>query len=412
MSKRVLILGAGFEFCGLVKKAKAMDCYTVVCDGYLDAPAKELADKAYTVDIHCIDEIVKICKQEMVDNIVTSFSDILFEYMIKISAKAGLPCYVDPAMISAYRDKFETKTVCKKVGIHVPKFIILKKNFTDDQISEFHFPCVIKPINGYGSRGLKVVHNIQEIRDNFSGSDVYEQGEILMEEMSRGQELNVMGYVIDGKVHIISIADRKTQQVWDNYIPVLYAVSYPSRSYDLVHDRLSEMLSKFVAYTGQKEGPIATQCFWNGTEIEVCEIAGRYFGFEHELVEYCNGFDIEQLLLDQRYNPERAKSAVLALNAKGTHCSTGIYLQSVRNGEISNQNALRDLAKLPEVAHSVLFYEDGENVGLFGPKQYAARYFLVTDAPEEMNKVERCLFTQASMLSTSGEELLWKPTLT
>ena len=100
MLRRVMILGAGFEFCGLVIKAKQMGCYVVVCDGYADAPAKKLADKAYTADVREIDAITDICKQERIDNIITSFSDILLECMVKISYAAGLQCYIKPEKIS------------------------------------------------------------------------------------------------------------------------------------------------------------------------------------------------------------------------------------------------------------------------------------------------------------------------
>ena len=121
MEKRVMILGAGFEFCGLVEKAKKMGCYTVVCDGYPDAPAKALADKAYTIDVRHIDEIAEICKKERIDNVVASFSDILFECMIKISAKAGLPCYVEPKMLPAYREKTITKSRSQSSEVHAAK---------------------------------------------------------------------------------------------------------------------------------------------------------------------------------------------------------------------------------------------------------------------------------------------------
>ena len=79
------------------------------------------------------------------------------------------------------------------------------------------------------------MHSIDEVRERFAAADVFQQGTVLLEEYSRGQELNVMGFVVDGKVRILSVADRNTQIIWDNYIPVLYDVSYPSKFFDIVH---------------------------------------------------------------------------------------------------------------------------------------------------------------------------------
>lgn len=409
--KKVMILGAGFEFCGLVEKAKKMGCYTVVCDGYPDAPAKALADKAYTVDVRCIDEIAEICKKECVDNIVTSFSDILFECMIKISAKAGLPCYVKPEMVPAYREKPVTKRICHELGIKVPRFATLRSDFIDEQVQDFEFPCVVKPVDGYGSRGLSVVYSVDEIRKRFDDADVFRRGTILLEEYSSGQELNVMGFVIDGKVNIISIADRNTQKIWDDYVPMLYDVIYPSTIYDTVYDHITETLNKFVAYTGQKSGPIATQCFWTGTEIEVCEIAGRFFGFEHELATYCNGLDIEQLLLDHRYAPQHALEALKHHNAKGTRYSAGIYLNTIQDGVVCDQQSVFDLAKLPMVKECVPFYKIGDTVKRFGPKPYAVRYYLIADSSKALRAAEREIINGVSIRGERGENLIWTPVL-
>lgn len=409
MLRRVMILGAGFEFCGLVIKAKQMGCYVVVCDGYADAPAKKLADKAYTVDVREIDAITDICKQERIDNIITSFSDILLECMVKISYAAGLQCYIKPEMLSAYREKSVTKEICQKAGIRTPRFAVLEEDFCEEAVAQFVYPCVLKPINGYGSRGIQVVYSIDELKNKFGKADIYKKGKILIEEMSHGQELNVMGYVIDGNVHIISIADRNTQQLWHDFVPVLYSVAYPSRIYDEVYSAVVEMLNKFVAYTGQKFGPIATQAFWTGSEIEVCEIAGRYFGFEHELAMYCNGIDIEQLLLDQRYEPKTATDTVRKLKAKGDNYATGIYLNTYKKGVVCDETSVSVLSEMPEVKEHVLFYRNGESVDKFGPKQYAVRYYLVSDSEKKLQEAEKRIYQEASIKGENGEELLWTP---
>lgn len=44
------------------------------------------------------------------------------------------------------------------------------------------------------------------------------------------------------------------------------------------------------------------QFFWKpGRGIQVCEIAGRFFGYEHELTDMVYGFQTEELLLDYLY---------------------------------------------------------------------------------------------------------------
>ena len=50
------------------------------------------------------------------------------------------------------------------------------------------------------------------------------------------------------------------------------------------------------------------QFFWSpGETISVCEVAGRFFGYEHELVDYCCGLKLENLLrhaVKKKLNPD------------------------------------------------------------------------------------------------------------
>ena len=96
MKHRLLILGTLGEFVQLVKKSKERGHYTIVCDGYPDGPARQYADASYVIPVTDIDAVAELCQKEKVDGIITSFSDLLMECMVKIAEKAGLPCYLKP----------------------------------------------------------------------------------------------------------------------------------------------------------------------------------------------------------------------------------------------------------------------------------------------------------------------------
>ena len=96
MKHRLLILGTLGEFVQLVKKSKERGYYTIVCDGYPDGPARQYADASYVIPVTDIDAVAELCQKEKVDGIITSFSDLLMECMVKIAEKAGLPCYLKP----------------------------------------------------------------------------------------------------------------------------------------------------------------------------------------------------------------------------------------------------------------------------------------------------------------------------
>ncbi len=410
MQKRLMILGTQFELCELVRMARSRGCYTVVCDGYEDGPARAYADKAYTVDVRQIDEVAAICKEERIDHIITSFSDIMFECMTLIADKAGIPCYMTASQLDAYRRKDETKALCRKLDLKVPAFRLLQRGFSDDDLKGLSFPLIVKPKDSYGSRGLRIVEDAAQLREAFDESaDFSTTDEVLAEEISKGQELNCTGFVMDGRVHMLAVSDRMTMPFDASHIPVNYAQHYPSVHFQKAAPLVREALQRFVDATGQKEGPISTQCFFDGTQIEICEIAGRFFGFEHELVTMTTGLSIEKLLLDLVYEPDAVRAALKDHNAKGTRSAFGLYLTSVREGIIEDQSALRELQTAPYVTDSVLFYEEGEHCGMFGPKPYFARYYMTGAGRGQLLEAERDMLRRASALDSQGRELLFRP---
>lgn len=320
MKHKVLILGTLGEFTELVKKAKEKGYETVVCDGYADGIARTYADKAYTIPVTDVDAIALMCREEGVDGIITSFSDLLLECMVKIADKAGLPCYLKPEQLSWYRDKSACRDVLDKLGLPAPGFrkisVELLKQGSEEEIQQsianLQYPLISKPLDKYGSRGIFIIHHSDEVRKKALQTAEYTDcQEILVEEYNDGYEFNMMTWVMDGKVNVISIADREKTEMEEGMLPLSTRNVYPSRFLAEVEKSATDILQNYIRYTGQMEGALSMQFFWKpGRGIQVCEIAGRFFGYEHELTDMVYGFQTEELLLDYLYEKDRIKEMV------------------------------------------------------------------------------------------------------
>ena len=115
----------------------------------------------------------------------------------------------------------------------------------------------------------------------------------------------MMTWVSDGAVRVISIADREKTQFAEGELPESTRNVYPSCLIDKVKNR-QLLLQSYIEYTGRKEGPLSMQFFWKAGEgIQVCEIAARSFGDEHELTDMVDCFEHgKQLLLNYVYDNE------------------------------------------------------------------------------------------------------------
>ena len=219
MKHRLLILGTLGEFVQLVQKSREKGYYTIVCDGYPNGPARKFADEAYQIPVTDTERIAELCREKEIDGIITSFSDLLLECMVKIADRAGLPCYLKPEQLPWYRDKSETRALLRKLELPTPGFRKIptavledpdRKSRLKERLKGLRYPVVSKPLDKSGSRGIYISENLDElIEASQKTAEFSDMPEILVEEYNDGYEFNMMTWVLDGQVHVISIADRK-----------------------------------------------------------------------------------------------------------------------------------------------------------------------------------------------------------
>lgn len=407
--KRILILGSLIEFVDLVKTAKERGYYTVCCDGYQNGPAKAFADKSYVIDVRNVEAIVEICRKECINGIIASFSDLLFEQITKIAAKANLKWYATPEKLKYYREKNEAKKLLEQMGIRVPKHCSLNRNFSDEELNGFTFPLVIKPINGYGSKGIFVVSSIEEIREKFDQvvcrAHMGLDSEIEVEEYSMGREYNFQTWLVDGEIFPISLGDREKNPQEGDTIPILNRRVYPSKNITNVLPLALDVLKKFASAVGQKNGPLSMQFFFNENGVEVCEIAGRLFAYEHEIIEYCSGLKIENLLLDYVYEEKNLKELLRKHSAFFKKNCAALYFLGIQDKVIKDKSVIYELEKDSHVIKMTDFYRIGDKIDNYGPNPYLVRYYLTAETREELDSVTEKFFQEMSVIANDGSEL-------
>lgn len=400
---RLVVIGSLKENVQLVKKARARGYYTIVCDGYHNGPAKAEADKACDIDVRNVEAISDMCIREGADGIIGSFSDLIFEKITEIARNTGLKWYLKPENIPQYREKNVAKSILADLGIRVPKFCLLHEDFRDEELAGFHYPLVVKPVNGWGSKGIFVAHSVDEIRAGYrQTASKATCTDVEVEEFSDGREYNMTAWVTDGKVNVISIADREKNPMQGSGIPLLNRIVYPARNIRRICAEAAEVLQKFISVTGQKSGPLSMQFFYNRYGVEVCEIAGRLFGYEHEMVTICSGLDIEELLLDYVYDEDAVRRKLASHSPFFTKMCEGLYFVGKQGKVIRDQSVIDRLGQDPHVLETVKYYKDGETIDNYGPNPYLARYYIASDSREELDRIAEEFFEKMYVEDTDG----------
>ncbi len=145
--------------------------------------------------------------------------------MVKIAEKAGLPCYLKPEQLCWYRDKSACRELLSKLGLPTPGFLkIPAAEQNEYKLAEItaglKYPLISKPLDKYGSRGIFIIKDQEQLAGSVrKTAEFTDLQEILVEEYNDGFEFNMMTWVSDGKVNVISIADREKTQLPEGRSP-------------------------------------------------------------------------------------------------------------------------------------------------------------------------------------------------
>ncbi len=409
MRAKLLVLGSMDEFVDLVKRAKERGCEVVVADGYEQGPAREGADASFVVPVTDTETLAGICREQGVDALVTSFSDVLFEEGCRIAHEAGLPAPCSLEKLEYLRNKELMKRMFCDLGISHPRSCVVPADQVEHACASLRFPCVMKPVDGYGSYGVRVVRGAAEACEAAAevAAESRRAAKVVLEEYDDGHEFNMVTWVVQGRVTVVSIADREKTSRGASELPHVSRIVYPSRFSAEVAGRASDYAQRVASFIGLENGPLCMQFFWSPeTGVNVCEVTGRVFGYEHELLEHACGLSIEDLLLDTALDPDALVARLATHDALSMpRVSCGLYFHG-RDGEIADLSKARAVLRSPLAKETLLYYEEGESIrNVRGGKPYAAKVFLAASTRHELDAETAHLFSEFSILGAQGEEL-------
>ena len=403
---RLVIIGSLDENIELVREARSRGYYTIVCDGYPNGPAKAFANKAYNLDVRDCGRIARMCQDEKADGIVGSFSDLIFECITKIAAETGLQWYVRPEMLKYYREKSVAKGLMAEIGIPVPNYRHLDQNFIDSDIDGLQYPLVVKPNSGWGSKGVRVVENLAQLREYFERERPKGAGYIVEEYMD-GKEHNAICWVVDGKVKVICIGDRNKNPRTGQGVPVLNRVVYPSTQQSELSCHVQSVLQRFIDATGQRSGPLSIQFFSDRNGMKVCEIAGRVLGHEHPMISRYSGISIPGLLLDMIYDAPKVTLELEKYTPRPFAPCAGLYFLCEDGQVVHDMTIADEFSRNPSVFKSVLYYNNGDTVDNLGWRSYFAKYFISEKNRSVLDTTTMEFFSNWHIFSPKGKDIAY-----
>lgn len=205
--KKILILGAGTYQVDLIKKCKELGHEAIVVSPG-QYPGMKYADKVIDANILDYEAVYNIAKSEHVDGIISDQTDMAVYSIAYASTKLGLSGN-SPEVAELFINKHLMREKCKQLGLpSIPSDSVDNVEDAKKCFNDFGSPCIIKPVDSAGSKGVTRINTIKELEQHYDECVKYSgTGEIIIEKFITGKEFEVDSIALNREVKTLMYAD-------------------------------------------------------------------------------------------------------------------------------------------------------------------------------------------------------------
>ncbi len=203
--KKILVVGGGAYQVPLIKRIIESGYEAYCVDGNPNAMGFECATGYKHINVLDENACLEYAKEISIDAVMTYGATLTLPTVAYIGEKLGLPALpVDTAKLS--KSKYKIKKRLADYGCNIKGDFFEMYSVEDAKNHEFTLPCVIKPSDGSGSKGVSLVYNENEIEEAVQYAfDGARYGEFYAESLIDGEEYSAEAFVANGEIYVYAI---------------------------------------------------------------------------------------------------------------------------------------------------------------------------------------------------------------
>ncbi len=383
---RIVVLGASILQVPAIKKAKEMGLSVAVVDYNEAAVGIQYADRYYNVST--IDEqgVLLAAKDFKADGIMTMATDKPMKSVAYACEKLGLSGITYDTAIKS-TDKVEMMKAFAKENVNHPWFFHLKSifdlNLIEDKLS---YPCVCKPIDNSGSRGVILINDPTELETavKFSSTQA-SSGGLILEEYLLGDEVSVEIAVVNSIAHVVAVTDKLTSGP-----PHFVEMGHNEPSRLPVQDlrKIEALAIKACQAVGISDGVAHVEIILTNKGPKLVELGARLGGdfITSHLVPLSTGVDLVKATIQIALGEKPDLTPKLS-------CGSAIRFFPVKRGKITKISGLKEAHEITGVIKIGFFKGVGDSVDVFKSSDFRVGYVIAqSNKPEKAVRIcERAL---------------------
>ena len=208
----VLFVCAGRWQFDAMLQAKKMGYQIIAIDSDENAQGFKLADKYFIIDIRNTSKIIEKITSLRINlgGVVCIVSDSGQVSAAKIREKLGLFGMSTQVALNMTNKEIQRTLLSNQEGIYIPKFLVTGEKISKAEIEKkIGYPCVVKPVDSAGSRGVSVVLNEFKITSSIKEAISYSSnGKVIVEEFIDGKEYTIETFTHKYKTEVLLITEK------------------------------------------------------------------------------------------------------------------------------------------------------------------------------------------------------------
>lgn len=203
--KRIFVVGGGAYQIPLIQRIVELGYEAYCVDGNPEALGFTFATGYRRLDVLDKEACLAYAKQLEIDAVMTYGATLTLPTVAYIGEQMGLATLpFDTAELS--RSKFAIKQRLADFGCNIRGNFFALHALKDVVENAFNFPCVIKPSDGSGSKGVAFVYEKGQLLEAVQYAlDGARYGEVYAESLIEGDEYSAEAFVANGEIYVYAI---------------------------------------------------------------------------------------------------------------------------------------------------------------------------------------------------------------
>lgn len=295
---RVLIIGASFLQLPAIIKAKELGHYVAVADYNPEAVGIPYADEYFNASTIDTDAILKVAQEFCPDGVMTLATDMPMRSVAAVAEALNLPGISMCTAIKA-TDKAEMIKAFKENNVSSPWYFVINNESELQEIKHaFSYPCIMKPTDNAGSRGVMLIHNASELDNAYKfSSGQGRSGAVIVEEYMTGKEVSVEIVAYKGDIHVLAVTDKLTTGA-PHFVELGHnqPSALPAKDIEAIH----KLAQNAVEAVGITDGPAHVEIMLTKDGPKMIELGARMGGdcITTHLVPLSTGIDMVKATID------------------------------------------------------------------------------------------------------------------